>query len=344
MTPSTDIITDLESRTLAASLAATAALQEMRPSLRYEPGRSHDLDGKPIDPRDNGQLQFHMSRHMIRTCAPGNGWGKTAVIAVEVDWWAFGDHPWPYEIPLDRPRKIVWIAQTYKQWSLIRTDIEAWWPKSVVQSWRGQPHFDYTWPNGSTLSVITAETDPDSVAGIQPHLVVGDEEIPRKLANEMRARRRADTKTRYVFNGTALNGLNWQYRELYLNWLQFHQKRGLSEHDAMRAQLHDYGDVNPLLSGTPGIWCWPTGSHADNPRATKLSWAGYQATFSTFSKIEREVRLYGGYRDFNASPVFDLDSLERQRANLRPGRRGWFLPSTRRETQGSDLPFVIGAS
>ena len=59
----------------AADQAVEAAI-ERRPSLGYRPGRLYDLDGKPIDERDNGQLQFHKAPHVFRFLAPGNGFGK----------------------------------------------------------------------------------------------------------------------------------------------------------------------------------------------------------------------------------------------------------------------------
>lgn len=301
---------------------------QARPSYRYRPGRAKDLHGNPIAPEDNGQLQFHKAPHVIRSCAPGNGWGKTAVIAVEVDWWGHGDHPWPHEIPTDRPRQMVWIAQTYKQWELLRPRVEVWWPAAVRESWRGQPFFSYTWPDGSTLSVITAETAWATVQGIQPDLVAGDEEIPKALASEMLMRRRGSTKTRYVFNGTATQGMTWMYHDIYAKWRKFHERLGItSETEMMRRQLHDFGDVVPELRGVPGIWCWPRGSHAENPEATTATWAQQQANarIAAANAAQLEVRLHGGYRDFAGQPVFDLDAVEAMRASVRPGKIGRFI-------------------
>lgn len=311
--------------TIAEVAEQEAELHRARPAMGYWPGRRFDLDGKAIHPLDNGQLQFHQSKHVIRTCAPGNGWGKSAVIAVEVDWWGKGDHPWPHELPVHRPRQMVWVAMKFQQWEMLKKVIHPWWPKSVVNSWHGTNH-TYAWPDGSTLYIITSETSDDTIQGIEPDLVVGDEQIPRALAHEMLARRRADTTTRFVFNGTATQGLGWMYTELYLPWLKFHTDLGLTEQEAMRQQLHDYGAINPILAGTPGIWCWPKGGHNDNPRATAKTWAMLQASFQHFGEVEREVRLYGGYRDLNTSPVFNLAALERQRENLKVlGVEGWFV-------------------
>ena len=75
------------------------------------------------------------------------------------------------------------------------------------------------------------------------------------------------------------------------------------------------------LSDLPGIWCWPTGGHRDNPTATRETWAFYLAT-TTGHAAERAVRLYGGFREFAGQPVFDPDQLELMRKFLREGRTG----------------------
>jgi hypothetical protein len=56
---------------------------------------------------------------------------------------------------------------------------------------------------------------------------------------------------------------------------------------------------------------------------TPKTWAFYLAT-TKGNKAEREVRLYGGFREFAGTPVFDLDALERMRPKLAPGRTGRF--------------------
>ena len=313
---------------LAADATVLDRFYAERPNRRYMPGRTHDLDGRPVPEIDRWQLQFHMAPHVIRTACPGNGAGKSTVIACEIDWWNGGGHPWPHEIPYHRPRQCIWIAQKHQQWEFMKKVIEPWWPRDVVASWRGQPHFDYTWPDGSTLSIITSETHWTTVQGIEPDLVVGDEEIPPQLAREMRMRRRSNSRTRFVFNGTATQGISWVYRDLYLPWKAYHEARGImDEREMMRAQLHDYGDINPVLAGLPGIWCWPQGGHYDNPTATRQTWAFYQTQLAHFSSAERAVRAHGGFRDFASTPVFNLDALERMRKYLTKGVNGFPVES-----------------
>ena len=78
---------------LAADATMLDRFYAERPSRRYMPGRTHDLDGNPVPEIERGQLQFHKSPHIIRIAAPGNGWGKSSCITNEISWWGHGDHP-----------------------------------------------------------------------------------------------------------------------------------------------------------------------------------------------------------------------------------------------------------
>lgn len=307
----------------APNLRYLERAHEARPSLTYRPGRTHDLDGRAIDPRDNGQLQLHSSSHVFRYAAPGNGWGKTTLAAVEVDWWGNGFHPLMVgglpPTPARQPRQLWWICQKFDQWLEMKPKAERWWPKGVSESWHGSEH-SYTWPNETTLKIYTAESDWKTMQGPEPALVVVDEECGAAMWYELIRRRRGteETDTRYLITATATQGLTWTYSKLYAPWLKFHADRGMDETQAKYAQAH-------IIEGTetPGIFVWPNGSHRENPIATKNSWA-YQLSLPAGSKAERLVRLYGGHRDFAGTPVFDSDCLEKMRVHLKPGRMGRF--------------------
>ena len=241
-------------------------------------------------------------------------------MAVEADWWGHADHPWLSDIPRDRPRQIIWCAAKHQQFELVRKKIEQWWPTSVAASWVGAPRYQYTWPDKSTMSIITGETDWTTVQGFEPDLVLIDEMIPPNLWRELIKRRRGATRTKYAIAATQTQGLTWMYHEVYKPWKDFHEKLGLLDERSMcRAQRHRWAGDG--LGDLPGIWCWPTGGHRDNPTATRETWAFYLAT-TTGHAAERAVRLYGGFREFAGQPVFDPDQLELMRKFLREGRTG----------------------
>lgn len=322
-----------QSSDIARAYQANAWLRDRfarRPSLNYRPGRSIDIEGRFVAEADNGQLQFHMAPHVFRFLAPGNGFGKTACVAVEVDWWVQGDHPWPAEIRTDRARLIVWACQKLQQWGQIRRDVEAWWTRGWTMT--QNPFWRYRWPNGSEVFIITAEMRWEGIQGIQPDLVVVDEECPASLFEELVMRRRGRTRTRYCVSATATRGLQWPYNRYYKPWKAYHEKLGITdERDMMRRQLHRFEGSE--LADVPGIWFWPQGSHRDNPTATKQTWEFYLAN-TTGNPALRHVRLYGGYREFSGTPVFDPEALEQMRPAIQPGisgviqRKGAPLPTT----------------
>jgi len=286
----------------------------------YQPGRRIGIDGKRIPPEQNGQLQFHAAPHIIRLMAPGNGFGKTAAMAKEVDWWATADHPYQDLSRLARrKRQIVWTATKYQQFELLRPKLEPWFTPGW--RWVGSPQYVYRWGEMAEMFVITAETDWRNIQGIEPDLVMFDETPPAALWYEMQRRRRGGTETRFCMAATQTDGLTWMYHDVYLPWKRFHEKLGLSEEQAMERQLHRFPADE--LANVPGIWCWPKGSHRDNPTATAATWAWYLHS-TTGSPAERAVRLYGGFRQFALSPVFDPAALEMLREMLRPGVNGAF--------------------
>jgi hypothetical protein len=205
--------------------------REAWPSLKYHPGREEDLDEKPVDEADNGQYQLHAAKHVFRICAPGNGWGKTTTAAVELDWWARAQHP--YQDTPQRSIVALWVCQKFQQFEVMKPKLEAWWPPSVGLSWHGQ-HHRYLWPNGSACFIFTSESSWETLQGVEPDLVLIDEECDAGLWRELVRRRRPPVETRFLITATATQGLTWTYRDLYLPWLQFHAKLGMDEQQARR--------------------------------------------------------------------------------------------------------------
>jgi hypothetical protein len=276
-------------------------LRLKQPSMFYVPGRTHDLDGEPIKERDNGQLQFHKAPHIFRLLVPGNGFGKTTCAAVEADWWLQHTHPY-LPIP-ERAVQVIWVAMKYQQFEMKRAAFERDYLTGGF-SWNSTLH-RYRWPRGDEMYVVSDDVDWQSIQGVEPDLIVIDEECNSGMWAEMQARRRGKTETKYVISATATEGFRWMYYDLYVPWKKWHKAHGMNETEATYKQRH----VFEGLEGVPGIWCWPRGSHRDNPTATQQTWA-YLLSRTWGSVAERHVRLNGGFRDFAGSPVFDHENLE----------------------------------
>ncbi|WP_428936908.1 hypothetical protein [Fontivita pretiosa] len=270
---------------------------------------------RPADyynPHHGGQLQFHKAPHTVRCLFPGNGFGKTTAAGVEVNWWVTHSHPWQ-QIPR-RPLIVIWCCETFKQFKILRTQLEEQCFDRPFRFNKGDNLYSFEggpFP-GSQMFLVSGDASWTHVQGINPDLVIFDEEPPEALWNEMKMRRRGLRKTRYCFAATATRGMTWMYRDLYVPWLKHHADQGLDELAAMCAQTH------------PTLWVWPRGGIDSNPGADRGDRAWYHSqTFN--SDAERSVRLGGGFADFSGTPVFDLFALEQQLKNLQDGQVGAFV-------------------
>ena len=283
-----------------------------RPADSYAPGRDNWPEAKRF------QLQFHRSKHIIRAMFPGNGAGKTTVAGVEADYWL--QHRHPYQATPTWPVQVIWVCLKFQQMDLLRQQLEqtcltpGW-------SWNDQKH-RYTWPNHSTLTVVSNDGDWGSIQGIPADLVIIDEECDERLWRELSMRRRGRKKTRYVISATATKGKRWMWRLIYDPWVKYHDALGMNADQAMVAQKH------------PTRWVWPKGGLADNPAHSEDDVAWYEAELAYASPAEREVRLHGGFVDLNASPVFDQVNLKKMADRCKAmgliGQDGIFVPAVKR--------------
>jgi hypothetical protein len=267
----------------AAALMALDAWRQREPSRFYRPHA--------------GQESFHRSRHTTRIMAPGNRWGKSTAMMVEADWWLNGKHR--YQSVPKQDCLVLWLAPQYRQFELLKPQIES---QALTAGWSwNMQKSKYEWENGSELWVIPADRDWYYIQGINPDLVLCDEEPPLPLWRELLTRRFGyrngrKVRTRYVIGATATQSESWMERELYTPWLEHHAKLGLSETQAMAVQSH------------PEVWCWPRGGIADNPMAEAADVAHYQS-ISWTSQEEKRVRMGGGFANFSGQTVFDRDGM-----------------------------------
>lgn len=257
-------------------------------------------------PHERGQRQFHAAKQRVRALYPGNRFGKSTAAAMEAQW----------QVERKEKSVILWICPQFRTFDLLRPQLEAevFGPDA---SYNGQDNF-YKWPNGSIMYVIPRERDWHFVEGINPDLVVIDEECPLPLFRELMARGFGRNETRYVIAATATNMAgSWMEKEIYRVWLDYHLARGLSEQQATEQQLH------------PVYWVWARGGIADNPSMTPEKVAGFKALTWSSDK-EKKVRDEGGFETSVGDPVFDPDAVSRLMSEARrlnstsPGRLGWF--------------------
>lgn len=300
---------------LAAKQLALYRQLEIRaricPSDRYAP--HHTVASSPVDPalaaydrigRPSGQRQFHESTHPVRLMAPGNGWGGTSAMGMEIDAWMRHTQRWQETPPW--PIVAVWFCRLHAQFDIQRESILIAKCFGKIPQWKptgfGGPRF--VWPDGGTLYIGSYDTDWTKYEGIELDLVAFDEQPPVKLWGEMMMRRRGAKKTRYICKATQTQGWSWMANDIYLPWKQYHADRGLDEEEAMVRQLH------------PNWWVWPTGGCHDNPALSREDRIWYEEQIWPSAR-ERKVRLFGGFESFLGDCIFDLDAIDRLEARAR---------------------------
>ncbi len=256
-----------------------------------------------IKPHDKGQSQFLRSRHKIRVAIPGNGWGKTTMMAIAADMILQRDDPYNKDL-LPRGKRAVqgvWVTKKFQQFEIVKQQLE---DEVFTSGWKwNESKKFYTWPNDSQMHVVSADSDWTSIMGVGLDFVCFDEHPERKLWTEFQFRRRGKWRTRYMVAATMLEGMTWFVREIIQPWENHHRKLGLTADQARQIQSH------------PSIWVWDKGGIGDNPSMTASDVEHYASSNTTGDK-ELMVRLQGGYADFSGDSVFSRASLDRQIPNI----------------------------
>ncbi len=320
MVKASDILTDDELAAAARavrSLRATQWLRDNRPSWAF-------------DPHLDGQVQALSSDHRYRICTPGNGWGKTTLMAVDVDLLMQRNDPYkPHVMPrvingYDRPTVAIWICQKYQQFEIMKPDLESLFTRGW--KWNDQKHY-WIWPNGSRCFVVSSDSDWSAIQGVEIDAVYFDEHPDRKLWVEMQFRRRGKKKTRYMVAATMTLGITWFVKEIIQPVEAFYKSDGLTHAEFMELQNH------------PRTFLWDRGGIQDNPGADEED-AEHYAEVQGVGEKELGVRTSGGYADFTGEAVFDNKALQRMKADIEVGESGSlvFLP----DETGEDLAGRLG--
>lgn len=286
MTRPSDILGEEDRRQLAKFLLGQRRREELcalHPPYAFKPHR-------------NGQFQALSSTHTYRVLIPGNGWGKTTVMAADADLLMQQNDPYkPAVMPRGRPSTAIWVTQKYQQFEVMRPDLESMW--SVGWQWSAQKHL-YSWPNGSRLFILSSDSDWSAIQGVEIDAVYFDEHPDRKLWVEMQFRRRGKKRTRYMVAATMTLGITWFVQDVVIPAEAIGRELGITQRDRLEQQPH------------PTTFLWDVGGITDNPSMTEED-AEHYAQVTGLSDKEREVRMGGGYADFQGEAVFDPKALAR---------------------------------
>lgn len=165
------------------------------------------------------QLMFHGSKKKGRQYVGGNRSGKTTGGIVEDIYWLTGTHPFrntPEPPVIGRVCTVDFQNGVDK---IILPNLRQWLPTSYLingsfeDSYNAQKHV-LKLNNGSELEIMSYEQDLDKFAGVPRHFVHFDEEPPKNIFGECKARL-VDYKGSYWLTMTPVDGMTWTYDEIY---------------------------------------------------------------------------------------------------------------------------------
>lgn len=170
------------------------------------------------EPHDK-QILFHSSPKKGRQYVGGNRSGKTTGGIAEDIWWLTGTHPF---IQTPEPPVIGRICTVdFKNGvdKIILPNLRQWLPPSALinGSWEDSYHSAkhvLKLANGSELEIMSYEQDLDKFAGVPRHFVHFDEEPPKNIFGECKARL-VDYNGRYWLTMTPVDGMTWTYDEIF---------------------------------------------------------------------------------------------------------------------------------
>jgi phage terminase large subunit-like protein len=165
------------------------------------------------------QLLFHASRKNGRQYIGGNRSGKTTGGINEDIWWLRGQHP---HRPVPEPPVIGRITTVdFKNGAqkIIIPNLVQWIPPSLLingswsDSYNGATHTLHL-SNRSELEIMSYDQELEKFAGVPRHFVHFDEEPPKDIFDECKARL-IDYGGSWWITETPVEGMTWTFDEIY---------------------------------------------------------------------------------------------------------------------------------
>lgn len=174
------------------------------------------------------QTLFHMADAKGRLYIGGNRSGKTVAGIVEDIWWLTGKHPYR-QTPEGGVRGRLVCVDFPNGWTkIIKPVLTQWIPPSALidGSWTAswsEREKRLTLENGSFLEIMSYDQEIEAFAGASRHFTHFDEEPPKDIWTECRARL-VDTGGSWWITMTPVQGMTWVYDDIYEPWLENNTK------------------------------------------------------------------------------------------------------------------------
>lgn len=166
------------------------------------------------------QIKFHKSRAKQILYIGGNRSGKTVGGVNEDIWWLQGNHPYKETPPPPVRGRVIGVDFDNGIERILKPAFAQWLPPSALKngSWTDSYTAStrtLTLENGSTLEFMSYVQSLEKFAGTSRHFVHFDEEPPKSIFTENKARL-IDTGGSLWITETPVEGMTWVYDEIYL--------------------------------------------------------------------------------------------------------------------------------
>lgn len=220
---------------------------------------SQGLNQAVINPTINNyvphdkQIQFHRSRKKGRLYIGGNRSGKTVGGIVEDIWRLRGSHPYQPVKPYPIIGRIVTVSLAEGIEMIIKPEIKKWILPSDLINGSWEDSYDkqlktLTLANGSSVELMTYEQDLEKFAGTARDFVHFDEEPPKAIFTECKARL-VSTAGNWYMTMTPVEGMTWIYDDIYVPGLKGDPRIDIVNVDITENPYLDEEEVDSFLSG-----------------------------------------------------------------------------------------------
>lgn len=191
------------------------------------------------------QEKFHQSNAKGRLYIGGNRAGKTIADVTECCWWLTKTHPYK-EMPAEPIRgRLVCVDFLNGLDKIILPLFKQWLPEKYLINNKWEDSYDkehktLTLSNGSFIEFMSYDQDLDKFAGTSRHFIAFDEEPPKNIWNECRARL-IDTGGSWWISMTPVDGMTWVYDDIY----EPNVNNPLSKWFVIQADMLDNPHISP---------------------------------------------------------------------------------------------------
>jgi phage terminase large subunit-like protein len=199
------------------------------------------------------QIKFHSNISKGRLYIGGNRSGKTVGGVTEDIYRLKGEHPFQRVPPPPVNGRVVTVSYIEGIEKIIKPEFQKWIPPSLLINGSWEDSYNklertLTLTNDSTCEFMSYDQKLEKFAGTSRHFVHFDEEPPKAIFNECKARL-VDTGGPWYITMTPVEGMTWVYDDIYTPGLVPGSNIAIIEIDMAENPYISDAEIEDFLSG-----------------------------------------------------------------------------------------------